>query len=62
MNKHKLIEAQYLKIGDVIAWNSGYFDVVEAIEDTKLGEIRTRFSNDTHSIAFLPSDVLQIIR
>ena len=54
--------ARMLNAGDVIKWNSGYFDTVERVEEDKLGDIRARFNDDTLVISFNPEDTIRIVK
>lgn len=57
----KLKQAQDLKEGDVITWDSGYFDYIDQVRDTRLGDILIRCNGDTSSMIFNKTEYLKVI-
>jgi len=59
--QYKTIKALHLRPGNVMAWDSGYYDKVEAIESTKLGDILVRTNNDTTTMIFTNEERIRVI-
>ena len=62
MDKTKWIEAKNLKPGDIIAWDSGYYDRIDTVSDNRIGDIVVNCNDDTATMMFLPNDVLRIVK
>jgi len=62
MQKTKWIEAKNLQDGMILAWNSGYYDRIDTVEDNRQGDIVVRCYGDTGTMLFLPNDVLRIVK
>jgi hypothetical protein len=62
MEKTKWIEAKNLKNGMILAWNSGYYDRIDTVNDNRNGDIVVRCNGDTATMLFLPSDLLRIVK
>ena len=62
MEKTKWIEAKNLKDGMILAWDSGYYDRIDTVNDNRNGDIVVRCNGDTATMLFLPSDLLRIVK
>lgn len=62
MSNIKWIEAKHLKPGDIIAWQSGFYDKIDAVTDNRIGDIVVRCNGDTSTMLFLPNDILRIVK
>jgi hypothetical protein len=62
MENTKLIEAMNLKPGHILAWDSGYYDRIDTVNDNRNGDIVVRCNGDTATMLFLPSDLLRVIK
>jgi hypothetical protein len=62
MDNTKWIEAKHLKPNDILAWESGYYDRIDTVEDSRIGDIVVRCNGDTSTMLFLPNDVLRIVK
>jgi|688.fasta_scaffold698654_1 hypothetical protein len=62
MEKTKWIEAKNLKDGMILAWDSGYYDRIDTVNDSRNGDIVVRCNGDTATMLFLPNDVLRVIK
>lgn len=56
----KTIEAKDLNHGDIIAWNSGYYDKVEAVSNDRKGDIVVLCNNYTATMIFEPNELLKV--
>ncbi len=58
----RLIKAQYLKPGDILTWNSGFYDYVNIVEKTRDNEIVIVSNGDTKPIVLEENKIVRILK